>query len=160
MTTPPAWLPRIFNMDGIWERNLGHLYSIFENDFINNPLLLDSKPVWFDRRVIEGKYPEGFWHIITKYDGEERIPDFRRAERLPWCGPSIRNSNDPVITKWDIIERDEINTYIWLESFDYLIVLVRRSHRIGDVMVLRTAYYVEGDSTRNKLKRKYANRIT
>lgn len=160
MTNPPAWLPKIFNMDGNWESNLKKLFNIFECDFISNTPLLGLTQVLFDRTVKDGKYPEGFWHIITKMDSGVRIPDFRRAERMPWCGPSIRNSDDPVIKKWSIFEEGETRTYVWLESFDYLIVLVKRSQRIGEVMFLKTAYYVEGDSTRKKLKDKFANRLT
>ena len=160
MTTPPVWLPQMLNMNGNWEKNLNQLFSIFTNDFINHPPKLDSMPVWYDRTIKEGKYPEGFWHIITTKINGERFPDFRRAERLPWCGPTIKNCYDPTIKKWDVFEEGETRTYLWLEDFDYVIILVKRLFRIGEIRFLKTAFHVEGDSTRKKLIKKYGNRLT
>jgi len=37
-------------------------------------------------------------------------------------------------------------------------IFQKRRQRVGTVYFLLTAYYVEGDSTRRKLKRKYNNR--
>lgn len=159
MTMPPPWLPPMLNLDGVWDRNLNRLFAIFTNDFITNRPMLDSFLVWYDRTIKEGSYPEGFWHVITKKDNGVRYPDFRRAERLPWCGPSIRNSGDPAIKKWDIFEEGEIRTYIWLENYDYVIVFAKRLHRIGEVRFLKTAYHVDGNSTRKKLREKFAKRL-
>jgi hypothetical protein len=157
--TVPSWLPEIINLDGIWEKNLTKLFLIFKEDFITKQPYIGSIPVWHDRNVKDGKYPEGFWHVITRRNNGVRYPDFRRAERLPWCGPSLNNSNDPIIKKWDITEEGELRTYIWLVDYDYVIVLKRRTQRIGEVKFLKTAYHVDGDSTRKKLLAKYANRI-
>lgn len=158
---PPSWLPALFVLDGVWEKNLYNLFMIFKTDFIDQQPEVDGIPVWHDRRVLEGVLPEGFWHVITKEDksSKERYPDFRRAERLPWCGPSLNNSNDPIIKKWDIFEEGEMRTYVWLVEFDYVIILKQRNQRIGPVRFLKTAYYVSGSSTKNKLMDKYSRRI-
>jgi len=157
----PTWLPALLNLDGNWEENLKVLYSIFETDFIQHQPEIDGIPVWHDRTIKEKPYPEGFWHVITKKEKitGDRVPDFRRAERLPWCGPSLDNSDDPIIMKWDIEEDGGIKTYVWLENFDYVIILTNKLFRVGKVKFLTTAFYVTGDSIRNKLMKKYENRI-
>jgi hypothetical protein len=138
------------------------LYAIFENDFIQTKREFEGREVWWDRRKLDGKYDEGFWHIISSTDShtKERYPDFRRAERLPWCGPTISNSIDPVVKKWDYREGSgRVRTYLWLENWDYVIVLEKRPIHIGEAAFLITAYYVSGDSTRHNLMRKYNNRM-
>lgn len=162
MSVKPAWLPEMIVLDGEWEKTLVRLYAIFEQDFIRTKRTLDHREVWWDRRKSGGKYEEGFWHIISTTDPttKERLPDFRRAERLPWCGPTISNSADPVVKFWNYLEGSgKVRTYLWLENWDYVIVLEKRKQRIGEVAFLITAYHVSGDSSRRKLKRQYGQRI-
>jgi len=163
MNPTPVWLPAIMNLDGEWANTLSRLYALFTIDFKNSPFLYSGIPVWWDRTIKDNDlYEEGFWHLITKdYNTSgERIPDYDRAKRLPWCKPTIVNSNDPVIKIWNYREGSgKVRTYLWLEHFDYIIILEKRNYRIGDRMFLVTAYHVEGDSTRRKLNNKYNNRI-
>jgi len=155
----PTWLPAMLNMDGIWENNLKTLYSIFQMDFIQNPPVIDECKVHYDSRILEGIYPEGFWHVITRKDQKtgERYPDFPRAARLPWCGPSLNNSDDPIIYKWEIEERKEIRTYVWLVNYDYVVVV--KKHNTLNIGYLITAYHVDGDRSKKKLMNSYINRI-
>jgi hypothetical protein len=158
----PPWVPHIINVNGIWEQVLNLLYRIFENDFINVTLNYEGRQVKWDNRKLDGKYDEGFWHLITNTDNYtgERIPDYRRAERLPWCGPIISNSGDSCLKVWDYCESNgRIRTYLWLENWDYVVVLEKRSTTTKEVAILITAYYIEGSSTRNKFLGKYNNRI-
>ncbi len=158
----PAWLPEMVKMDGEWEKILGILYRIFSRDFIQTKRDLDGRLVIWDERKLDGKYDEGFWHIITTTDQftGERLPDYRRAERLPWCGPSITNCRDVAVKMWDYQEGSKrIRTYVWLENWDYVVVLEKRRQRRGEVAFLVTAYYVSGDSTRRNLRRKYSQMV-
>jgi len=60
------------------------------------------------------------------------------------------------IQVWEYEEsKNRIRTYFWLEKFDYLIVIEEKEN----VYWLVTAYYVDSDYQRKKLKRKYKNRI-
>jgi len=52
-----------------------------------------------------------------------------------------------------------LRTYLWLESFDYVIVLEKRNLRIGIIAFLITAYHVDGAWIRSQLLKKYANRV-
>lgn len=106
------------------------------------------------------KYEEAFRHLITRDDAEHgRIPDFRRAERLPWCAPVLTHSGDPSVTSWRYWEGTRgVRQYLWLYQHDYVVVLEPRPHRGGIVLFLVTAYHVDGESSRRTLRRKYANR--
>lgn len=157
----PLWLPHKIPVDGEWERVCAMLYQIFERDFIDSSPLFERRKIIWDDRVLDGLYAEGFWHLITKQDKEsgERFLDPRRAERLPWCAPTINNSRDPVVKVWNYREGSgRIRTYLWLENFDYLIVLEIRPQRRGEVAFLFTAFHVDGDSYRRGLRIKYEKR--
>ncbi len=118
-------------------------------------------PVWYERRIIPGEqYEEAFWHLITKknhYD-DDRLFDSKRAERLPWCKPVLENSNDDSVLFWLQYDRKKPVFYVWLENYDYVIILAKRITKGKEVLFLKTAYYV-GSSTRRKLKRRYDNRV-
>jgi len=156
------WLPEMISVNGEWETVKKSLYSIFINDFKIAPPSYNNMRVWHDRKIESGdKYENSFWHLITKYDNRsgERLFDPRRSERLPWCKPAINNSNDPVVKSWISNERGRSKAYIWLEAWDYVVILEIKKMRIGEVAFLITAFYVEGDSTRRKLKKRYKNRL-
>jgi len=62
---------------------------------------------------------------------------------------------------WDYREaKGRIRTYLWLESFDYVVILEKRKQRIGMVAFLITAFYVEGESRKRSLTSKYSKRIS
>ena len=159
MPTPLlSWLPEILNLDGEWTITLRRLYELFSNDFITTKRFLDNHEVIWDTRKIDSGYDEGFWHLISKTDQHigDRVPEFRRAERLPWCGPCITNCKDATIKMWDYQEGSgKTRTYLWLENWDYVIVLEKRNIRKQDKAMLITAFFVEGDSTRRNLQRKF-----
>ena len=161
MIVKPDWLPDMMSVDGEWEQILSHLYDIFDRDFRRGNPCLNEIPVWWDRRIEQGDiYEEGFWHLISKIDERtgERLFDPRRAERLPWCSPILSHANDIAVKLWDYKEGKRIRTYVWLENFDYVIILEKRKHRIGRVAFLITAFYVERPSRRRDLEKKYMKR--
>jgi hypothetical protein len=165
--TPPSWLPAIVSCDGVWDDVLAVLYGIFDRDFRQRAPRFRSLPVWWDRTVKPGeRYEEGFWHLITRDDHAlgERLADFRRAERLPWCRPTLDNEQDPAVAVWDYDKgRKQIRTYVWLRDFDYVVVLERRifgkRDRPRSAMFLVTAYHVDGDRTRRQLEASFAARV-
>jgi hypothetical protein len=159
----PAWLPNILTLDGTWENTLAKLYSIFDQDFIQAKPTFNGRPIWWDQRILDGRYEEGFWHIISEKDWktQERIPDFERAKRLPWCAAIITHSIDPAVKFWDYKESDgSIRTYVWLEQWDYVVILEKRQMRLGEVAFLITAYHVSGSSSRKKHAMKYDQRVS
>jgi hypothetical protein len=163
MTAPPAWLPKAVSVDGEYHEVVALLYKIFETDFKVARPRLGPLLVWWDKRILPGEqYEEGFWHLITREDNRtgERLHDPRRAERLPWCGPTIRHHDDPTVTVWDYREAGgNTRTYVWLEQFDYVIILEKTlTRRYGEVAFLVTAYHVDGEDHRKSLRRKFESR--
>jgi hypothetical protein len=98
MPGKPTWLPEMLDVKRPWQVLLMALYSVFHNDFDIGTPSFGGKLIYWDEHILEGPYPEGFWHLITRDEGTHgRVPDYRRAERLPWCAPTILNSTDPGI---------------------------------------------------------------
>lgn len=162
MNERPHWLPELFQTSGEWETVRTALYGVFTQDFIIGRPRFRTLPVWWDRRILAGEqYEEGFWHLITReeHSGGDRLFDPRRAERLPWCGPSIVRVEETCYLVWDYKEGDgSVRTYVWYEGGDYLIVLQRRLFRLGEVAFLITAHYIEGEGRRRSLRKKYDKR--
>jgi hypothetical protein len=161
MSMPPRWLPEMVNVNGEPDKVFAMLHGIFDADFRRYGRQLLSLPVWWDRRVIDPPYEEGFWHLITRkdYGSGDRLLDFRRAERLPWCGPTITNCSEECVKVWDYEEGDRrVRTYVWLEAYDYVVILEKQAKRVGTVAYLITAFHVDGKQKREDLERKYRKR--
>ncbi|MFH1010037.1 MAG: hypothetical protein V1784_02225 [bacterium] len=165
----PDWLPHLIDTNGEWSEVVARLYAIFERDFKRGRPTWEGRPVWWEWRRDPGDpYENGFWHLITR-DSEEkkaRLFDPSRAQRLCWCAATLAHSDDPAILKWDYREGSRrIRTYLWLQDFDYVVIIEKKTkhdRQTGgwfDIADLITAYYVDGDSERLKLKRKYDKRL-
>lgn len=162
MSNCPAWLPAMVQVDGVWDEVVESLYDIFRTDIKESKPRLNASPVWWDRTMLQGeKYEEGFWHLISKdyKDAKERLPDLRRTERLPWCRACIDNFRDVAVLFWDYKVSGRTETYIWLKDHDYVVIFKKLTKNFGIVFFLLTAYYVEGESTRRRLRKKYEERI-
>lgn len=161
--TATAWLPKMISVVGIWEDVIARLYEVFDKDFNKGRSCLSGLPVWWDRRIADGSiYEEGFWHLISRRDERtgDRLLDPRRAERLPWCQPTLDHTDDDDVKLWDSLEGRHKRTYVWLKNHDYVIVLEKRRQKIGQVAFLITAYHVDGRNRRKSLGRKYNERIS
>jgi len=152
----------MISTDGEWNDVLKRIYGIFVSDFKKDKPELNGLQIWWDRRILKNDiYEEGFWHLITRIDNKikDRLFDPERAKRLPWCNPIIVNFQDEMVKFWDYKESDgRLRTYLWLEDFDYAVVLEKRAQRFGNVYFLITAFYVDGSSKRKNLRKKYEKR--
>lgn len=163
MTEKPHWLPAMLDLtDKAKEESLPILYEVFTRDLKKNRPSFHGLPVWWNRRVLPGqRYEEGFWHLISKegQDTVNRRLDLPRAERLPWCKPTITYPDENPVKVWDYLERrHRLRTYVWLENWDYCIVLERRDQSGNQVAWLITAFHVDGPSRRRNLRRKFDRR--
>lgn len=167
MSATPSWLPPMAETDGVWEEVVARLYAVFQLDFKQGRPTFEGRPVWWDRRILSGDiYEEGFWHLITRTNRQtgDRIPEFPRAKRLPWCAPCVRTSPTPELKVWDYLEGNgRTRTYVWLKDWEYVVVLEKQTRRQAGrslpIALLITAYHVDGPASRRRLTRKYEQRI-
>lgn len=111
------------------------LFRIFKRDFIDNITYFMAYPVIIPRPKEEEKYPEIFWHIISKQgkkgskSNETREIDYERAKRLCWIKPVIQNYRDEEITGWKSKEFDKNagkeleKYYLWYKNGKFLVIL-------------------------------------
>jgi len=163
MTEKPRWLPPMLDLTSKSEEKcLSILYKIFTKDFKNGHPSFRGLPVWWNRRILlEPRYEEGFWHLVSREDPGtvNRHLDLPRAERLPWCKPVLTNSDLHLTKVWNYLERGHrLRTYVWLEPWDYCVVLECRSLSGKQIIWLITAFHVDGASTRRNLRRKFEER--
>jgi hypothetical protein len=155
MSDKPTWLPEIVQLEqfkGDWGRFLNAIYTIFRKDFVI------SRPIFRGNRLGCKRYPlyDGkeatFWHVIQEgKDEDKRVPDLRRCERVPWIRPVIEHEQEPVIKVWENTRGYEIRICLWLEDFEYLVVLAKREGYI----ILWTAYPVTESHRKRKLQNEY-----
>lgn len=51
-----------------------------------------------------------------------------------------------------------VRTYLWLEQYDYVVILERKAKRLGTAAFLVTAFHIDGAQRREGLERKFRNR--
>ncbi len=123
MSDSPAWLSSLVlfsDYEGDWNRYLDALYMWFRQDFI------DSKPVFQGQRLGLKRYPLShgkeatFWHIISEGKNEDdRLPDFRRCERIRWP-KQVKIAFHPVEERFEVLNpeilKDKALVIILLKS--------------------------------------------
>lgn len=155
MSEIPDWLPPLVlfsEYGGDWDTYLDAVYTWFKQDFI------DSKPVFQGRRLGLKRHPVSrgkeatFWHMVQEGEVEEdRIPDFRRFERIRWPKPIIERDGDPAIKIWQNQRGREERVCLWLVQESYLVILADR----GEYILPWAAYLVEQPHRQRKLQREY-----
>jgi hypothetical protein len=158
MTDFPEWLPSMFQVNPWTHDTYDRLYAIFKRDFKDTQLNYEGHAIWFFPDFDSGKEVI-FWHLTSRTDDKtgERLPDFRRSERLPWARPILDNYKKPEILAWDYIEGNlKIHTYVWLKDYDYLIIM--KKYKDGTRRLI-TSYYVDYNHKKKKLLKKYNKKI-
>jgi hypothetical protein len=146
-------LPAQINMTGSWNQVEARLYASFLSTFKATPRAeVAGKPVVFDTRCVGSPYEEGFWHVVTRGKGANRLPDYDRARCISWI-PVMLDGSAPGLSKWRYVEGSGATRYyFWLEAEGYVLVLEERAK----VMSLVTAFFVDKAWAANDLRRKRA----
>lgn len=153
------WLPALIKFNGDWPKYLEQIYAQFYQDFEV------TKPKWSTgQRVSLKKHPKydnksaTFWHMISEgHVEEDRIPNIRRCERISWLKVMMEkfDNKKPDQTSevfwWKEKRGSEERFVISLTDFSYVLVVADR----GDYVLPWTAYLVEYNHQRKKLKSKY-----
>lgn len=137
---------------GDFNRYLEAVYELFKRDFI------DRKPVYRGMRLGLKKYPLSqdkeatFWHMTSEGNDEDnRIPDFRRMERIQWPAPMINSSTHPYLKVWENTRGTKINVLIFHDAENYLVVL----RKANGYIIPWTAYLIEYQARKDKLMKEY-----
>jgi hypothetical protein len=151
----PEWLPDLLlfsSYQGDWDRYQEALYEVFREDFIRNP-----PPTYAGKRFALKRHPlvlgkeATFRHLISEGPVEAaRSPDLRRCERIRWPR-ALMLAPDHAVRRWQTRRGTEDRPLIALPDFSYVVVLADR----GEYVLLWTAYQVEEDHRRRKLRRDY-----
>jgi hypothetical protein len=151
-----SWLPDLVLNPGSWEEYVEILYKYYIEDFVNN------KPTFRGQKLSVKRHPEidgkdiTFWHIISEgKDPDNRVPNFRRCEKIRWPKPIIEHEHEPDIKVWQNRRKNEQRICIWFEDQEYLVVLAKRTTYI----LFWTAYPVTRNHTKQKLKKEYQGYI-
>ena len=160
MSDTPSFLPPILNLDGDWDSILSRLYAVFVKDFKETQTYHRGIKIIYNGTIKAdglGK-EEGFWHVVSTLDDSgERLIDYPRAKRLPWAKPLMESSERPETKVWQYREGTAdkgSRTYIWLEYYNYALILQRKKN----VFYWVTAFYVESWKQKD-LRRKYEDRL-
>ena len=134
-------LPDQIDTNGEWDSVLEELYSCFRSIFYADPrLLVEGRLLTFDGRCLDDDKEEGFWHIISKGEQGDRLPDYDRARCMPWI-PAMLDGSAPGVSRWRYQEGSgAVRQYYWLEEERYVLILEEGRN----VTSLVTAYFVQG----------------
>lgn len=144
---------------GDWNAFIEAIYGYFCEDFIENCPRYKQRDVWLsDHRQDNGK--EGtFWHITTNKQplsplGSstiERLPDFKRSERIRWIREIIENATDPNVKRWTETIKGKVRHHLMYKK-EFLVVLGELGKNGNYVLI--TSYCID-----NKNREKYLLRF-
>lgn len=159
MVDNPGWLPPLILLnDYSANEYLEVVYKVFEKDFEYSKPKFGNYVVKLKRHPLYDNKSATFWHMISEGEVEsERMPDIRRCERIGWIRPIMekfdpdQSSND--IAWWIEKKKGEERFHLALMDFSYLVVVAIRK----DFVLPWTAFLVEYEHQRRKLKKRYEN---
>jgi hypothetical protein len=138
VTTP---LPELLTFSGNWPEYVETLYNIYQKQIVQGNLHFLNIPVKTQYRPPSDGKGFGFWHVISEGPEEaERVPDFRRCERIRWIAWAIENvENDPRISWWKNKRGRNTHIVLWIEEEDFAVILAERK----GYYLLKTSYCIE-----------------
>lgn len=137
--TEPSLL-RFEDYGGDWPAYEAAMYEVFRADIIAHDLRFRGTRVAAKRLPEHEKKWASFWHLVSEGRVEdERLPDFRRCERLPFVRWIIENADSrDDIDVWSQVRGSEHNWMLWHQEY-HLVVLEQRK----DFVLLKTAFCTE-----------------
>lgn len=151
-------LPPMHAVNPWTEHTYDNLYAVFCDTIRGGKLKHLGEVVWHFPNLEDGK-EEIFWHLTSREDKNtnERLPDLRRSECLPWVNPLLGACPHSDVLHWDYAEGDKtIHSYVWLQESDFVIVM--KKYPDGRRRLI-TSYCVDQNHARRKLLKKYTERI-
>lgn len=151
------WLPKLILLqDYPANEYIEVVYQIFKRDFEDSKPKFGNYPVRLKKHPVSKDKSATFWHMVSTGEIEsERDIDVRRCERIGWVKPIMEKfdlqNNDTDILWWIEKRGSEQRFHLALKDFSYLVVIANR----GEYVLPWTAFYIEYEHQRQKLKKKY-----
>ena len=128
------------------------VYEVFKEDFVTTRPTFEGTVL----RLKKHPYVDGkeytYYHFTHSGDIEnDRTPDMRRMERMPFPRPMIDNSGDPSLKVWRNKRGTKDRILILDEEERYLVILDDR----GEYILPWTAYYIEYNNKIRRLLKEY-----
>lgn len=140
----------LINVNGDWNEVSSELFAKFCDTFdAIPPIKLCGKKIVYDSRQEDG-FCEGFWHVVSRGKGENRLFDPRRAERLGWIKEILLGHRGPLTCFKYLEGSGQTKVYLWLEHDDYVVIFSEKKH----VMVLVTAFFIDVEFARRDLQKR------
>lgn len=141
---------------GDYHKYIDAVYEIFEADFIRHKTTFGSHVLSLKFNPLFQERAYTFYHMTHKGEIEnEREPDFRRCECIPWARPTIENVENWQLKFWrQSRPRSNNRVCICLENdddMDYFVILEVRSTYV----LLWTAFVAERSHETAKKLREY-----
>jgi hypothetical protein len=141
--------------EGDYTKYIAVVYEVFKRDFVL------SKPNFRGQQLRLKFHPEyegkayTFYHMTHEGEDEQnRTPDLRRCERMPWAKPVIENCDKWQLKVWPQKRGSHNRLCIWLERElepDYFIILdVRKNY-----LLPWTAFVAEYEHEKKKKRKEY-----
>lgn len=132
------------------------VYAIFRNDFVINKHIFEGKRLGLKAHpIVDGK-EYTYYHFTHSGDIEnERIPDFRRMERMGYPKPIIDKSKCISLKVWRNKRGRKNRILILHEEAQYLVILDDRI----DFILPWTAYFIEYKHRLQKYLKEYEEYI-
>ena len=161
MTQPPALM--LFGDYTDWSAYEDAIYDAYLETVVDARLVFCGHPVkvrFFPETKHKGY---GFWHLISEApdqknrNEDDRVPDFRRCERIRWVAWCIQNANSAGFSCWENQRGSETNVVIWAEAYDFAVILTKRVPSGRPCFyLLKTAYCLRSHTIRKFMKKRDA----
>jgi len=147
------------NYGGNYEKYIEAVHQVFTSDFVTNKTKFRGEELKLKWHPIYQNKAYTFYHMTHEgKDEQNRLPDLRRCERMPWAKPTIENCDSWKLKIWPQVRTGTGGTRerlcIWLEMDgepDYIIIIdVRDSYKL-----LWTAFVLEYPHEKRKREKEY-----
>lgn len=143
------------DFSGDYVKYIDAIYNIFEHDFIiHRPIFGGFKLGLKKHPLFQGR-AYTFYHMT--HEGvieDERTPDLRRCECMPWARPTVENVTTYSLKFWEQKRKGKHRICIWLETTDdvgYCFILdVRKTF-----LLPWTAFVLEYEHEARKKEKEY-----
>lgn len=151
-------LPRIICLEdygGNYSAYIDAIYDVFNADFIQHKAHFGANEIRLKYHPMFQERAYTFYHMTHEGDVEdERVPDLRRCERIPWARPTIESVEGFGLRFWEQERNGKHRICIWLNvdtGENYFVILdIRKTY-----VLLWTAFYGTYSNTVKKKEAEY-----